>query len=131
MMKNGEEIKRLTFENYIWGVYIVIAICNIYGDELIKKSIKENDRVSNKKAMIIFKAILISSLIIYLYFLKRNYNDLKILKKLYKDNDLKKNNYDSKYMIRLIGSILVFVGTICFLYFQDSISVETDSLSNV
>ena len=119
MMKNGEEIKRLTFENYIWGVYIVIAICNIYGNELIKKSIKENDRVSNKKAMIIFKAILIATLIIYLYFLKRNYNDLK------------KNNYDSKYMIRLIGSILVFAGTICFLYFQDSISVESDSLSNV
>ena len=39
---NNDKIKELTFENYIWVIYIVVAIVNIYGDELIKKSIIEN-----------------------------------------------------------------------------------------
>ena len=39
MNNNGEKIKELTLENYIWGIYIIIAFVNIYGDELIKKSI--------------------------------------------------------------------------------------------
>ena len=57
--------------------------------------------------------------IIYLYFLSRNYSEWK------------ENNYDKKHLIRFIGSILVFVGTLCFFYFQSSISTEDDSLSNI
>lgn len=119
MNNNGEKIKELTLENYIWGVYIVIAFVNIYGDELIKKAIVQKDEEANKKAMKIFRVIIIINIIIYIYFLKRNYNDLK------------KNNYDEKYIIRFLGSVLVLMGTLCFFYFQNKITSETDSLSNI
>lgn len=65
---NNDKIKELTFENYIWVIYIVVAIVNIYGDELIKKSIIEKDFQANKEAMKIFKSILIINIIIYFTF---------------------------------------------------------------
>jgi len=39
MNEETEIINRLSFENYIWVIYILIAIGNIVGDELIKSSI--------------------------------------------------------------------------------------------
>lgn len=116
---NNDKIKELTFENYIWVIYIVVAIVNIYGDELIKKSIIEKDFQANKEAMKIFKSILIINIIIYFYFLWRNYRDFK------------KYENDKKYLVRFIGSVFVLVGTFCFFYFQENISVESESISNV
>ena len=119
MNDNKKRIERLTVENYIWAIYIVIAFLNIYGDELVKKNLRFNDEVANKKALNLFRKIIIANIVIYLYFLGRNYIELK------------ENNYDKKHLIRFIGSILVFVGTLCFFYFQSSISTEDDSLSNI
>ena len=119
MNNNGEKIKGLTLENYIWGIYIIIAFVNIYGDELIKKSIVQKDAEANKKAMKIFRIIIIINIIIYIYFLKRNYKDLE------------KHNYDEAYAVRVLGSVLVLDGTLCFFYFQSKITVDADSLSNI
>lgn len=119
MNDNKKRIERLTIENYIWAIYIVIAFLNIYGDELVKKNLRFNDEVANKKALNLFRKIIIANIVIYLYFLGRNYIELK------------ENNYDKKHLIRFVGSILVFVGTLCFFYFQSSISTEDDSLSNI
>lgn len=119
MNDNGEKIKELTFENYIWLLYIGIAIVNIYGDELIKKSIVEKDSSANREAMKIFKGILIINIGIYFYFLWRNYRDFK------------RYENDKKYLVRMIGSILVLAGTFCFFYFQENLSVESESISNI
>ncbi len=119
MNDNKKKIDRLTIENYIWAIYIVIAFLNIYGDELVKKNLMFNDEVANRKALNLFRKIIIANIVIYLYFLGRNYSELK------------ENNYDKKHLVRFIGSILVFVGTLCFFYFQSSISTEDDSLSNI
>ena len=116
---NKKKIERLTIENYICAVYIVISFLNIYGDELVKKHLRSNDEVANKKAINLFRKIVIANIVIYLYFLSRNYSEWK------------ENNYDKKHLIRFIGSFLVFVGTLCFFYFQSSISTEDDSLSNI
>src|SRR5699024_2609202 len=98
-------IRRLNFENIIWIIFIVISILDIYGDELIKKQLINNDKISGEKAKKLFLGISIVSIVIYLYFLARNYNDYKKYK-------------NKNYKIRLIASILVFVGTIMLLYFQ-------------
>lgn len=119
MNDNKKKIDRLTIENYIWAIYIVIAFLNIYGDELVKKNLMFNDEVANRKALNLFRKIIIANIVIYLYFLDRNYSEWK------------ENNYDKKYLVRFIGSILVFVGTLCFFYFQSSINMEDDSLSNI
>lgn len=116
--ENVEIIKRLNFENLIWICFIIISVLDIYGDELIKKSILSSDKKCRKTADKIFLGITLFSLLIYIYFLMRNYNDCKV----HNDND--------SYQVRLIGSIFIITGTICFLYFQLTTSF-TDSPSNV
>ncbi len=119
-MKEQEElIKRLSFENFIWAIYIVIAVFNIYGDELIKKSIRNNDQEADKTAKKIFLVIFLITALIYLYFLLRNYNDLK------------KHFMDEEYYVRFVGSVLTFSGILCFLYFQIAISREADTVSSI
>lgn len=117
---NTEEIiKRLSFENWIWGIYLLIAIANIYGDELIKKSIREQDKEANELARTIFLVILGVTFLINLYFLIRNYSDLK-------------NDPDNESLqIRFLGSILLLMATLCFIYSQTKTQEETESVSNV
>ena len=57
-MNNENIIKRLSFENVIWAIYIVIALFNIYGDELIKESITLNDKEKDKEAKDIFLKVI-------------------------------------------------------------------------
>ncbi len=116
---NEELIKRLSFENWIWGIYLVIAIANIYGDELIKKSIREKDREASEKARNIFIIILGTTLLINIYFLIRNYSDYK------------ENPEDESLKVRLIGSILLLLATLCFIYSQVLNQEPTESVSNV
>lgn len=113
-----QTINRLSFENLIWVVFIIISIFDIYGDELIKKSLINNDKNLDKRAKDIFLILILISILIYFYFLSRNYNDYK------------KNN-NMAYEVRFIGSLLVFIGTLCFLYFQLSTRITTDSLSEI
>lgn len=112
-------IQRLSFENYIWVAFIVISALDIYGDELIKKYLRDNDLKADKRAKKIFFYIIIVTLVIYIYFLIRNYADWR------------KHQDDDAYQIRFLGSIFVIVGTLCFLYFQLKTANPTDSLSNV
>lgn len=121
MNKSEAVIKRLRFENYIWIVYLVIALGNIWADELIVKSIEEHEERYDKLAKIIFLISLIVTLVIYIYFLNRNYND-------YVNSNIKnKKNYE----IRFLGSIFVFVGTFCFLYFIIKMPSVEESVSNI
>lgn len=115
---NDEIINRLSFENLIWICFIIISVLDIYGDELIKRSLINSDKDCRRKANKIFLGITLFSILIYSYFLMRNYNDCK-----------KYNN--ESYQVRLIGSIFIITGTICFLYFQLTTTYQDDSPSNV
>ena len=119
MNEKEEVVKRLNFENLIWISFIIISILDIYGDELIKKEILYNDKKSGDKANKLFLGITYFSILIYIYFLIRNYHDYK------------KNNHTIHYEVRLIGSVFVLIGTFCFLYFQINNTKPNDSLSNV
>ncbi|MBQ2639941.1 MAG: hypothetical protein IJF92_04170 [Bacilli bacterium] len=117
MKNNSLIIKRLTFENYIWLAFIIISALDIYADELIKKDLLYNDKKSKEKADKLFLGLTALSMLIYLYFLARNFYDYK--------------KYNSKsYQVRLIGSIFILIGTICFLYFQIT-TKQQDSSSNI
>lgn len=119
MNEQNEIINRLTFENYIWGIYILIAIANIVGDELIKSSITKHERDKDTMAKNIFTISLIITIIIYIYFLSRNYQDYQ----------RHKNN--KAYEIRFFGSILMISGILCFLYFQIKTTTTTDTVSSI
>lgn len=111
-------IKRLNFENFIWVVFIVVSLLDIYGDELIKKSLREHDQQSQERATNLFLGITIVSFFLYCYFLARNYSDYQKFK-------------NKSYEVRFIGSILILAGTICFLYFQLTTKNQQDSPSNI
>ena len=118
MNEQDELIKRLSFENFIWITFIIVSALDIYGDELIKKSVVNNDLKSKDKAENLFLFVALISILLYIYFFYRNYTDYK----KYCTND---------YKIRLIGSILVLIGTLFLLYFQiNNISID-DLPSNV
>lgn len=106
--KDNNEIKQLLVQDIIEIVIIVLAILNMYGDELQRKYICTKNLQYAKKANDIFVFILIVSFFIYLYFLKRNYN-------AYKYSSMEKRNM---FEIKFLGSIFFIVGSICLIYFQ-------------
>lgn len=111
---DDELIRRLNFENFIWLVFIIVSAIDIYGDELIKRSVRDNDKEKQKKAENIFLFVALISIIVYVYFFYRNYIDYKKL--------------PSKcYLVRLVGSSLVLIGTLCLVYFQ----LYKDSSNNI
>ena len=106
MNEQNEMINRLTFENYIWVIYIFIAIT-------------DNDKEKDKLAKDIFTISLIITVIIYLYFFSRNYKDYQ-------------GHKNSKaYELRFLGSILMISGILCFLYFQIKTSYSSDTVSSI
>jgi len=111
-------IKRLNFENFIWFLFIIISILDIYGDELIKKNLRYNDKKAIDRANKVFLGVIFVSVLIYIYFFIRNYSDYK-------------KQHDKNHEIRLIGSILILSGTICLLYFQLNNVTPNDSPSNI
>ena len=118
MNDNEELIRRIGFENFIWITFIIVSIINIYGDELIKKSVRENDSEVKKKAENLFLFISLISVLIYVYFFYRNYTDYQ--------------KYCNRYYeSRLFGSILILIGTLCLVYFQLYNSKELELASNI
>ena len=102
-----KEIKRLNFEDVIWIVFIVLSVLNIVGNDNQKKYVISNKQYYEDRANNISVFVLTILFIIYLYFFYRNYN-------MYNDKD----NPSDVDMIKVIGSFLFIVGTLCLLYFQ-------------
>lgn len=118
MSEQNDIVRRLNFENFIWVVFIVVSLLDIYGDELIKKSVTENDKEAQEKANNLFLFIILVSILVYVYFFYRNYKDYE--------------KYRTKsYEVRLIGSALILIGSFCLLYFLLTTTNQTDSISNI
>lgn len=118
-MNNDEQlIKRLQFENFIWIAFIIISAIDIYGDELIKKSIVESNQELRLKAENLFVFVALISILVYIYFFCRNYYEYK-------------EKRCTIYEIRLIGSLLILTGTLLLLYFQLFNNKDLELPSNI
>ena len=105
-----QKLKDLKKDQSLSGIFIILSICTIVGDEFVKKyyiTKNKNNYITAKK---IFISSLTVSLLIYLYFLKNS-------KKEYYEKIIK-NKESFPNLIRLIGSIFLVVGIACFLYFK-------------
>ena len=111
MNDNASKVKELEFEKVLWWIVIFLSALNIYGDNLEQLFFKNNNIGAEKKAKKIFIFTITVSLIIYLYYVYRNY-------KYYSVSKFKRNE-TFLYLIRLIGSIFVVVGVIFILYYED------------
>lgn len=107
MNNTDDYLNRLKLEDYIFIIFIVVSILNIYGNNLLKKTHIYNDNKYKKNADEIFLIVIIVTTILYVYFFKRNYNVYKKTK-------------SNKLIIKVIGSFLILVGSICLLIFQIS-----------
>ena len=107
MNNREDEIRRLNFEDIIWIVFIILSILNIVGNDNQKKYVVSNKQYYEDRANNISIFVLTILFIIYLYFFYRNYN-------MYNDKD----NPSDVDRIKVIGSFLFIVGTVCLLYFQ-------------
>ena len=105
--KQEKEINRLNFEDILWCIFIILSILNIISNKLQKDYVISNNKIYEHKANNISIKVLIILIIIYLYFFIRNYNMLK--------NKDKPTETD---YIKVMGSLLFVIGTICLLYFQ-------------
>ena len=110
MNDNASKVKELEFEKVLWWIVIFLSALNIYGDNLEQLFFKNNNIGAEKKAKKIFIFTITVSLIIYLYYVFRNYKYSSVSKF--------KRNETFLYLIRLIGSVFVVVGVIFILYYE-------------
>ena len=100
-MRNSELVN-LDVEKIIYIIFIIISIMGIIGTNYEEKFLLTKDNNYHKKGSTIF------ALLIYLYYLKRNYE-------IFNEANEKEKNM---IRIRLFGSIFFVVGALCLVYFR-------------
>ena len=106
-MKENKELKEVIINEWIWVIFLILSLANIFGDELEKKALKEHEK-HNAKAKKIFLITASVALIIYLYFVINSYNKLKKAQQENKNTKTKEINF--------IGQSLVFIGSCLLIY---------------
>lgn len=108
-MGNGfNDLKRLNFEDFLWGISIILGILSILGNYYEKEYIKTGDYKFKDYANDVFETTAVVTLFIYIYFWLRNYNAYSNCSEREKQ----------LYFIKLLGSSFLILGSICLIYFQ-------------
>lgn len=116
-----DRLKKIDIENYIWVIYIGIIILSWYANSKEKKYLVYNDLKSKKEYQNLMIFIFTILLIVYYYFTKDSYNDIKGLNE---EDSIKKKNLT---YISFIGSLLILISGILFLFIaivDDNIDTE-------
>ena len=103
-----KKIKRLIFEDFLIIIFICLNVLNLIGDYYEREYLKYRNLNYEINANKIFDFNLSVTVLIYLYFVIRNYNSYNSVS----------NEYKKLYSVKLFGSILIIVGAACLLYFQ-------------
>ena len=102
------EINRLNFEDFIWIIFAIISLLNVFGNFNEKEFFKTNNEIFDEKSNLIFKFTLLLALFIYIYFFIRNPKAF-----------IKASTWEKElFSIKLLGSSLLIAGIICLIYFQ-------------
>ena len=104
------EIKELEIEKILWGIVIFLAALNIYGDNIQEMFLRSNNKELEQKAKQIFIFTIAISILIYLYYVYRNYKEVQ--------ESEQTNQNILLHNIRLAGSILIVIGALFVLYFE-------------
>lgn len=115
----NNEIKNLSTDQSLSGIFIILSIATIIGDQFVKKYYICKDKNAYKTAKKIFISALTVTLLIYIYFLRNSKRDYY--------ERIAQNEESFPNLIRLVGSILLVVGISCLLYFQ----ITDDELTGV
>lgn len=77
--RDSETLKEVQIEDYIWIIYIFLAIFAIISNHYEKEYIKKHDKNAEKTFRLINTEIFIIIFIIYIYFVYVNYKHIKNL----------------------------------------------------
>lgn len=114
----SKKLNQLKVEDYIWLIYIGIIFASWYSNTLERKYFVYNDLKSRdkyRKVMIFIFSIL---MIVYLYFLKDSFDDIKNLS--YYDTEEKRN----LTYLSFIASLFIAISGFIFLY----IAIEDEEI---
>ena len=106
----SNRLKEIKIENYIWIIYLGIIFLSYYSNSLEKDYLLNNNYISRETYRYIMIIIFTILVLVYLYFLVDSYNGIK---------NIDINNMDETDRLSLlsfIGSLLVFISGIIFLY---------------
>ena len=113
-------LKEIEIEDYIWIVYLGIIFLSYYSNSLERDYFINKNESSKEQYRIIMIIIFSILIIVYYYFLKSSIDDLSNISKY--DEDKKE-----KVILSFIGSLLIFISGIIFLYLaikDDNLDVE-------
>ena len=105
-----KKLKQLEIEDFIWFVYIGIIIMSWYSNSLERNYFIYNDLESKEKYRKIIIGIFSVLIIVYLYFLKDSYEDVKNIN----INNLSEKDYLT--ILSFIASLLIAISGFIFLY---------------
>ena len=114
MTLKDDEIKNrleeLKIEDFIWIIYIGIIFLSWFSNHLERKYFLNNDLEARDKYRSIITLIFSVLTIVYIYFLKESYEDLKNLKET--------DTQERKILIFLsfLASLFIFLSGIIYLY---------------
>ena len=117
----NNKLNELENEEIIWIIYLGIIALSFYSNNLERKYFLYNDLVSKNKYQSILIIIFTILVIIYFYFLKNAYNEIKNID-INKDN--KKNNL---LYLSFLASLFIFISGTIYLYIaikDENIDVE-------
>ena len=117
----NKRLKQLRIEDFIWIIYIGIIFMSWYSNYFERKYFIYNDLESKEKYRKVITGIFVVLVIIYTYFCKDSYDDLKNLKP-----------YDSKEkkhltLLSFIASLLIVISGIIYLFIaikDEDVNVE-------
>ena len=113
----NREIERINIENIIWLIYFFLIGFSIYSNYLETKYLNEKDLAAREKFRTINETIFFIILLIYLYFLYLNWQDITSLNFTSSLNKVKLTTYS------FIASILFVLAGIITLYVACNIKV--------
>lgn len=104
------KLKQLDIEDFIWIIYIFIILASWFANYLERDYYVNNNEKSKKEYQDIMIFIFSILVIVYFYFLKDSYNDIKSFKPT--------DSHKSKFLntLSFIGSLLVAISGLIFLY---------------
>lgn len=116
-----KRLKQLKIEDYIWILYIGIIIASLYSNTLERKYFINNDINAKNKYRDVTVTIFTILVIVYAYFLNDSYGDFKNINNKYS------NKKKELITLSFIGSLLIFISGVIFLYIalsDENIDVE-------
>lgn len=109
----NRRLDRLRTEDYIWYIYVFIAVFALISNKYEKSYVVTKKREDFEKYHTINETLFVVALLIYLYFLYANYEQYK-------------EKRDSLTWLNLIVSILFIIGGVIALYVEVSSNGDTD-----